>query len=180
MSIPAVSKLKGTGYNRITMPTLNPQQMELFNQLYGGSKQGIGAGLDQLTQQAQGTPDYWKQLEAPALRQFGELQGNIASRFSGMGSGARRSSGFQNTLGGASADLAERLQAQRTGLQQNAISQLLGIGNQLLGTSTFENSLIPKQKPWWQELISSAVPGISQGLGTAGSFGAMKKFGLLG
>ena len=87
--------------------------MDLFRQLLGGSQGAAGPALGQISQLAGGgSPETWQQLEAPALRQFGELQGSLASRFSGMGSGARRSSGFQNTVSGAGADLAERLQGR--------------------------------------------------------------------
>ena len=82
-----------------------------------------------------------------------------------MGSGARRSSGFQNTVTNAGTDLAERLQGKRMGLQQNAIEQLLGIGGKLLGTNLSDNYLIPKKKPFWQELLGSAAGGIGQGIG---------------
>src|SRR5574337_1377112 len=135
MSTPAISSLKGTGYN--ALQTLDPMQRQIMQLLGSGSMQGLGSGLGHLSQLAGGgNENFWSQLEAPALRQFGALQGNIASRFSGMGTGARRSSGFQNTMTGASTDLAERLQSQRLGLQNQAIQQLLGLGNSLLGRDT--------------------------------------------
>ena len=62
-------------------------------------------------------------MEAPALKQFSGLQGNLASRFSGMGSGARRSSGFQNTSNQAASDFAQQLQANK----QDCSSRLLEI-----------------------------------------------------
>jgi hypothetical protein len=97
-----------------------------------------------------------------------------------MGSGARQSSGFQNTMTGAATDLAERLQGQRLGLQQNALSQLLSLYQNLIGTDTFDTMFLPKQKPFWQEFLGGMAPGIGQGLGTAGSLWGMGKLGLLG
>lgn len=172
MSTPTLSKLSGTGYKQLNLPTKSPEQMEMFRQLMGGAQGGIGPALGQISDLAGGgSPEMWQQLEAPAMRQFGELQGGLASRFSGMGGGARRSSGFQNTLGGASTDLAERLQSQRLGLQQSAQQQLLGLYQNLLGQDLFSTGLIPKKKPFWQELLGSASGGMGQGLGMlSGSF----------
>ena len=137
--------------------------------------------LNQLNQQASGGDEaYWQQQEAPALRQFNELQGNVASRFSGMGSGARKSSGFQNTMNSSTTDLAERLQGQRSNLQQNAIQQLMQLFGSLMGQQTTENSLIPKKKEWWEELFPAIVGGVSQSGTSLGTMGLAKKFGLLG
>lgn len=179
MSTPMVSKIKGTGYSQLQTPTMSPQQQQLFSQLFQGIQPGLTSGLNQLNQQAAGgDEEYWQQQEAPALRQFGALQGNLASRFSGMGSGARKSSGFQNTANTAATDLAERLQGQRQNLQQNAISQLMELYGNLMGTKSFETSLIPKQgKPpsFWEQLLPSLVGGASQFGGVLGGVALGKK-----
>jgi len=177
-----VSSVKGTGYKQISMPTKSNDQMELFRTLLGGAQGGLGGGgLSQLSNLASGGDEaMWSQLEAPAMRQFGQLQGDIASRFSGMGSGARRSSGFQNSMNSAAVDLSERLQSQRMGLQQSAIQQLLGLSQSLLGTDLQENMFMPKKKPFWQELLGGMSPGIGQGVGTVGGMWLGKKAGLLG
>jgi hypothetical protein len=149
--------------------------------IHGGTSGGIQSGIDQLSQLAGGgNEELWNKLEAPALRQFGQLQGNIASRFSGMGSGARRSSGFAQSQNSAATDLAERLQGNRMGLQQQAIQDLLGLGKTLLGTQTQENMLAPKQKSFWEELLPSLLGGIAQGGTQAGGLATLKKLGLLG
>lgn len=176
----SASGLKGTGYNQVSIPTKSPQQMDLFRQLMGGSSTGIGSGLDYLSTLAGGDQSQFEQLEAPALRQFGQLQGNIASRFSGMGRGARQSSGFQNVMGGAAADLAERLQSQRMGLRQSAIAQLLGLGEQLLGTQLSENVLVPKKRSFFKELLLGAGPGIAGGASQGGTMALLRALGLLG
>lgn len=173
MSIPGwgptgkASGLSGTGYKQVTMPTQNANQQQLTQLLHGLLGQqggGFQKGLSQLAGMAGGDQSQFEQMEAPALRQFGALQGNIASRFSGMGSGARQSSGFQNTMGEAGASLAEQLASKRMGYQQQALQQLLGISESLLGRPTFQSGFVPKKKPFWQELL--------MGLNSAGAQGA--------
>jgi hypothetical protein len=175
---PTVSKLKGTGYNAISVPT-DPRTSQLWEQIAGAINPGLKGGGDFLSKLAAGGDEgFWNQLEAPALRQFGELQGNIASRFSGMGTGARRSSGFQNALGGAGADLAERLQSNRLGLQNQAIQQLFSMGQHLLGTPLSQTGFAPRQKPMWQELLMALAPGVGQALGGIGGGWGLNKLGL--
>ena len=173
MSVPStVSKLRGTGYNQVNIPTRTPQQMEIFNMLAAGGKPGISAGLKNLSQMAGGGDEnYWNQLESPALRQFGELQGNIASRFSGAGMGGRRSSGFQNAQSSAASDLAQQLQGNRLGLQNQAIQQLMSLYSNLLGQDLTTQALIPRKKSWWQELLPSLAGGAGQALGSFGGMG---------
>jgi hypothetical protein len=172
MSTPSVSKLSGTGYNAINVPKLSPQQQQLFQQVFSGVQGGFGKGLGQLGNLAGGGSEAdWSALEGPALRQFSEQIGQLSSRFSGGGGGqgalgARKSSGFHNQAGGAAADLAERLQSQRLGHQQNAMQQLMQLYQSLMGTQQFETGFTPKQKPFWQELLGGAASGIGQGLGS--------------
>ena len=160
--------LKGTGYQSAQMQQFTPEQMQLFQQMFGllGPQSYLG-------KLSGGDESMFQQMEAPALRQFGALQGNIASRFSGMGSGARRSSGFQNVMGGAASDLAERLQSQRMGLQQQAIRDLMGMSSNLLQQRPYENFLVQKQKPFWQELLGSLAGGVGQGIGSLPMLGMM-------
>lgn len=157
------------GYSQGRIQNFTPEQMQLFQQLLGGSSGGIGSGLEHLSKLAGGDQSYFDQLEAPALRQFGALQGNLASRFSGMGSGARKSSGFGNTVSSAGQELSESLQSQRMGIQQQAIRELLGLGQNLLQQKPYENYLMPKQQSGWQQFLSSLSGGVGQGLGLAGS-----------
>jgi hypothetical protein len=175
----SVSKLKGTGYNQVTIPNKTPQQMGLFNQGAEGLSQGFPQILQQLMQMAQGGDEKsWGQLEAPAMRQFGELQGNIASRFSGAGTGARRSSGFNNAQSGAATDLAERLQSNRLGLQNQAQQSLMQMYQNLIGQDLNTTSLIPKKKKWWEELIPSLAGAAGQAAGQFGGMGLSKLAGL--
>lgn len=164
----SVSNLKGTGYNAITLPNKTPQQMGLFNQGAEGLQQGFPEILKKLMEMSQGgNEDMWSKLEAPAMRQFGQLQGNIASRFSGLGLGARKSSGFQNALGDASTDLAERLQSNRMGLQQGAQDRLMQLYQSLMGQDLNTTALTPEPIPFWKQLALSLSGGLSEGAGKA-------------
>lgn len=163
------SGLKGTGYQQVTSQNFTPEQMNLFQQLFG--QVGPDSYLSKL---AGGDQSQFEQVEAPALRQFNQLQGGLASRFSGMGSmGARKSSGFQNASNSAASNFAEQLQGQRMGIQQQAIRDLMGMSESLLGQRPYETNFVPKQpkdKPFWQELMLSLAPGAS-------SFGSMAGLG---
>lgn len=169
------SSSKIPGYHSKSISTLSPEQQDLFSRLLGGSMGGIESGLGHLSKLAGGDQSYFDELEAPALRQFGALQGNLASRFSGIGSGARRSSGFGNAMSSAGQQLSESLQSQRLGHQQNAISQLLGLSQSLLGTKTQESVLIPKQQSGLQQLLAQFAGGAGQGAGQLGGSALMSK-----
>jgi hypothetical protein len=148
------------GYKRGQLAQFSPEQMQLFQSLFGNL--GPESFLSKL---AGGDQSQFEELEAPALRQFNALQGNISSRFSGAGMGARKSSGFQNTLSQASSDFAQQLQSQRLGLQRQAISDLLGLSNQLLGQRPHKQFLVEKQKR------SGGLGGlIGAGVGGVGGF----------
>jgi hypothetical protein len=180
MATPASSRnVSRTPYQQIQVPTKDPRAMELYQQVAQALGPHLGNAVQGIGQLAGGgTPEQWQQLEAPALRQYQQLVGGIGARYSGLGSGgAQKSSAFQNELSGSAADLAERLQGQRMGLQQNALQQLLGLYQNLIGTDTFENVFLPKQKPWWQEFASAIAPGIGMAGGNFSSMaGLMKLF----
>jgi hypothetical protein len=172
MATPAMSQsLSRTGYKSIYSPLKSPQQMDVFRQLLGGARGGIDPILEQLRGLAGGgNEEMWSQLEAPALRQFQQLQGGIGARFSGLGSGAQSSSAFQHAQTGGAQELAERLQSQRLGLQQGAQDRLLALVEQLLGMTLGERALIPKKQSGWQSLLGS-LGGLGAQLG--GTFGTM-------
>ena len=176
MATPTLSRLSGTGYNQVNIPRKTPDQMKLFSQLFQSAGGGMGNILSQLQGLAGGgNEEMWQQLEAPAMRQFQNLQGNTASRFSGMGMGARNSSGFQNEMGGQAADLAERLRGQRMGLQMGAQNQLMDLYKSLMGEDFFDTQLMPEQKPAWQQFLMGMGPGLGSGLGGFGQMGLLMK-----
>lgn len=163
------------GYESGSLQQFTPEQMQLFSSLFQQvSPQSFLGKL------AGGDQSQFAQMEAPAFRQFGQLQGNIASRFSGMGSGARRSSGFQNAMSGAATDLAERLQAQRMGLQQQAIRDLMGMSFQLLGQRPYEQFLTQKGPSFLETLLAGISPAVGQGIGMLGGMYGMNKFAGIG
>ncbi len=151
-----------SGYKAGAIQQFTPEQMQLHEQLF--SHVGPESYLSRL---AGGDQSMFGEIEAPALRQFNELQGGLASRFSGMGGmGARHSSGFQNTANAASSNFAQELQAQRQGLQRQAIQDLMGYSGEILNQRPYQRTLT--QKP---QKESSGFGGIlGGGLGAIGGF----------
>lgn len=149
------------GYKSGQLQQFTPEQMQLFSQLFSHVSPN-----SQLSKLAMGDEGTFSQMEAPAMRQFQELQGQVGSRFSGMGMGAQKSSGFQNTMGQLGSDFAQQLQSQRQGLQRQAIQDLMGYSSQLLGQSPYERYLIEKQQPQQKKTgWGQAIGGVLGGLG---------------
>jgi len=149
------------GYKKGQLQQFSPEQMQLFQQMF--SQVSPDSYLSKLAGGDQSTFD---QMEAPAMRQFNELQGGLSSRFSGMGGlGARRSSGFQNTSSAAASNFAQDLASKRQELQRQAMQDLMGLSSNLLGQRPQENFLVEKQKPWWQEAATGFASGLGQGIG---------------
>jgi len=143
------------GYNKFQQFT--PEQMELFQQLF--SHIAPGSYLSKL---AGGDEDIFNEVEAPALRQFSALQGNIASNFSGAGMGARRSSGFQNTMNQAGSEFAQGLQSQRQQLQRQALMDMMGISNSLLGQQPYGLAEKPQKQPgFWEQVLGGGANALS-------------------
>lgn len=161
---------KVAGYKVGQLQQYTPEQMDLFRSLF--SHVGPDSYLSRL---AGGDEGLFAEMEEPALRQFSGIQGGLASRFSGMGMGARRSSGFQNTSTQAGADFASDLQSRRQELQRQAIKDLMGMSSDLLGQRPYEQFLYEKKKPFWQQLLGGALPVAGAAIGGAfgGPAGAM-------
>ncbi len=160
------------GYRQGQIQQFDEKQMGLYDRAH--EQLGPDSYLSRL---AGGDQSMFDEIEAPALRQFNELQGGIASRFSGQGMGGRRSSGFQNTMSAASQDFAGQLQAQRQSLQQKAIQDLMGMSNQLMGQRPYEQFMVEKQQkqnPWADIAgkFAGAIPGAAVGFLTGGPAGA--------
>ena len=169
--------MKSGGMKVRQTPNFDPQQMSLYDEMY--NTVGSDSYLSRL---AGGDESLFDEMEQPALRQFGELQGGMASKFSlGGGSpqgggqlalGGRRSSGFQNSMNSAAQDFAQQLQSQRQGLQRQAIMDLSGLQNDLLNQRPYETRLEerrPKQS-FWQKAAPYAglvLGGIAGGPGGA-------------
>lgn len=157
------------GQTPFNMQQFTPEQMQLFQQMFGHL--GPDSFLGRL---AGGDESMFKEMEAPAWRQFQGLQGQTASRFSGGETGnprevsSRRSSGFNNTMNQASSDFSQALQSQRMGLQNQAIQDLMGMSNQLLGQRPNMQGFMKKSPSFWQQLLAGlggAAGQFSGGLG---------------
>jgi hypothetical protein len=141
---------KVPGYDSAQVQQFTPEQMQLFQSIFSHLQPG-----SYTSRLAGGDQSLFGEMEAPAMRQFAGLQGDLASRFSGMGMGARRSSGFQNTANQASADFAQGLQSRRQELQRQAIQDLVGMSGQLLGQRPSENFLVPEKPSFLQSLLGA-------------------------
>lgn len=159
------------GYKMGQVQNYTPAQMDLLQRRFDEQANSPMQGI------ARGDEGSFDQLEAPAMRQFGQMQGQNASRFSGMGMGSRRGSGFNNTQNSSAMEFAERLQAQRLGLMRQAQQDLWGMGGDLLNAQPYQNFMVqkaPKKPTFMQNLIGGAAPivgGIVGGL-AGGPMGA--------
>ena len=160
------------GYRKGSLQNFTPEQNQLFQQSFSQ------VSPDSYTSRlAGGDQSFFDEMEAPAMRQFNELQGENASRFSGMGMGARKGSGFQNSQNAATSNFAQDLQSKRQELQRQAIKDLMGMSSDLLGQRPQENFLVEKQQKQqqpsgWGSLIGAGVGGLG-GFLAGGPGGAM-------
>jgi hypothetical protein len=160
--------LLGTPGQMQAMPTLSPEQQQLFSQLLGGLGGPMQQGMGFLGQLLGGDASAY---EAPAMRQFQEqIIPGIAERFAGMGAGAQQSSAFGQQLGAAGAGLAENLAMQRAQLKQQGLSQLQGFFGQAM-QPTFQW----QQMPGTQGMLNPLMQGLGAAAGMAipGAGGAM-------
>jgi len=162
-----------SGYRQFQIQKFTPEQIQQFQQLF--SQVSPDSYLGKL---AGGDQSAFAEMEAPAMRQFSALQGNIASKFSGMGQGARRSSGFQNTMNQAASDFAQDLQSKRMQTRMDAMKELMTFSQMLLGQEPYETGLVQKQqKPsgWnaFADGVGGAIPGAITGFLSGGPPGAL-------
>ena len=140
-----------SGYRQFAINQYTPEQESAF--------QGVGGLIDPnsfTSRLAKGDQSAFEEMEQPALRQFNDIQGGIASKFSGMGMGGRKSSGFQNALTSAGQDFASQLQAKRLELRNQAIRDMMGMSEQFLGFRPQDKGLVEKGKkpmPFWQQMM---------------------------
>lgn len=144
-----------SGYRSGALQQMPPESLELFRQLFSHVSPD-----SRLSRLAAGDEEMFNQLEAPALKQFAGLQGNIASRFSGMGSGSRKSSGFQNTMSSAAQDFASQLQSQRMALSNQAMKDLFGMSEMLMGQRPMDQFVTEKPMDFWK---AATIAGINAG-----------------
>lgn len=156
-----------------TISTFAPQQQQAFSQLLSMLNGLGGQGTQYWQELLSGSPEAFERFEAPYRRQFNEqIVPGIAERFAGVG--GLSSSGFQQALGRASTDLSERLASLREGMRSQVPGQAMSGLQNLLGMNT--QAFLPKQMPFWQNLLLGLSGGVGQGLGSLGSFGLGKFF----
>lgn len=159
------------GFRKASLSNYTPQAMNLYEGLF--PHLGKDSFLSKL---AGGDQSAFEEMEAPAMRQFQGLLGQNASRFSGMGLGARRGSGFQNQTNQITSDFAQDLQSRRTQMRMQAIQELMGLSNQLLGQKPYENYLVEKQQKQpsgWSGILGGVAGGVG-GYFMGGPGGALK------
>lgn len=142
------------GYKAGQLQQFTPEQLQLYNQLF--SSVGPSSYLSKL---AGGDQSTFEQMEAPAWQQFQQAQGQLASRFSGQGLGGRNSSAFQNAYGQLGNDFALQLASRRQELQRNALSDLMGYSNMLLGQRPYDRFINESQheNTFGQKLLGGAL-----------------------
>lgn len=160
------------GYRKGQLQQFTPEQMKLFQQMFG-----IVDPESFLSRLANGEEGIFDEMEAPAFRQFSQILGGLGSRFSNMGDlGGRNSSGFQNEATSAASNFAQELQANRLKLRNQAVNDLMGLSNQLLGQRPTQNLLNPKREKnsssGWGGLAGAALGGLG-GFALGGPAGAM-------
>lgn len=153
-----------SNFKSIQMQKFTPDQMKLFQQMF--SQVSPDSFLSKLSQ---GDEDIFNDIEAPAWRDFQQAQGDLASRFSGQGMGARGGSGFQNAINQQSSDFVTNLQSQRRALQRQALNDLMGFSNDLLSQEPYQRQLYekPKKLSFLQKLIGG---GLRAGGTAAGAY----------
>lgn len=162
------------------LPTMTGGQTGLLEQLMqalqGGGMGGgpLGAGMQSLSDILSDKPEAFAAFEKPFKTQFEQQTvPGLAERFSSIGSGSQGSSGFGQQLGAAGANLSENLASMRSGLKQNALTQLMGMMQTGLGAQQFGYGHRTPPKGF----LESILPGLASGAGTAGTAWALKKWG---
>lgn len=147
------------GYQLGQLQQFDPQQMSLYNRSFNSVSPD-----SYLSRLAAGDQGLFDEMEAPDHRQFAELLGGLSSRFSGMGTGGRHSSGFKNASTAAASNFSQDLASRRQMLMQQAIKDLHGMTNDLLGLRPMDQFLV--QKPQKENNWSAGFGNsIGQGLG---------------
>lgn len=136
----------GKSEKKEQLPRFTPDQENFLNQLLSQSQQITPDAFSYLSSILGESPEAFAQFEAPIKRQFEEeVLPSIAERFTGMlGEGSSRSSAFGQQLGKAGERLSEKLAAQRAGLKNQALAQLMGLSQTGL-TPRFETLVRPRQ-----------------------------------
>lgn len=145
------------GYSKYKLQQFTPEQIQLLEQVIGHL--GPEGWLSKL---ASGDESAFEEIEAPQKRQFGEQLGGIASKFSGMGMGGQKSSGFRNTLTSASSNFAQELGAQRQGLKSQAMKDLMSFSNQVMGQRPYDQGLSENPESFGEKFAMMMLNAITK------------------
>lgn len=156
MSVPS-------GYEMLQVPTRGGRSADIYNQLSGQHFQNL-LGM------SRGDPSFFQANEKYAQDIFNQqIAPGIANRYAGSGIGA--SSGMQNAIAGAGANLSSQLAAQRQNLMLKAAHEVNNLGDILLSRPDIETYLTEggggANKPWWQTGLEYGLPVVG---GIAGGF----------
>lgn len=149
---------KGGGYTK--KETLTPEQSSLLNQILGQagnfSNQAAGAFNQVLS------PEGGKAIEQQALNRY--QQQILPSIMNAYGSNSKSSSALNQALASSGSNLSTDIQAQLEQLKLGAASGLAGLGQgqSQLGLGTAGFAYMPKQMPFWQQLLLAGTQGGAQ------------------
>lgn len=155
-----------SGYKQSQIQTYTPEMMQLLESLY--PHVGEDSYLSKL---AGGDESAFAEMEAPAMRQFQQLQGDTATRFSNMGMGARGGSGFQNQMTQATSDFAQDLASKRMETRMKALEDLIKFSDAILGKNPYETGPSKKNSSsgGWGGAIGAAGGGALGFFATGGN-----------
>lgn len=151
------------GTTAIRMPNFTGQQENILNSLLSQGSQGMG-NLP--------SADFGKVKNAAMSDFYQNTVPGIAERFTGMGSGAQRSSAFGQQLASAGTGLQERLGAMEQGYnmqnRQSEIARLMAM-LQMGMQPRSQYQFVPPQQSGWANFIG----GAGQALASAAPFAAV-------
>jgi hypothetical protein len=146
------------GMGNYAINQYTPEQTSVFANEF--NHLGKGSYLERL---ANGDQELYNEMEAPQFQKYNAQQGQLASYFSGMGMGGRKSSGFQNAANQSSMDFAQELQKNRADMRNNAIKNLMGLSDQVLNQRPQERGLTqnPEDSNNHKKFAGTAIGGIA-------------------
>lgn len=171
------SRLAGTGQNQFMdskdpsgfksgyLQQYTPEQMQLYQQQFGNV--GPDSYLNRL---AGGDEDAFSEMEAPAWKNLARAQGQLGSRYSGMGTGAQKSSGFRNEQGQLGSDFAQQLASRRLDYRRQAQQDLHSMTQDLLGQRPYERYLVEKGPSSTEKAFNMFGPLAQSGISAAGQY----------
>lgn len=154
--------------------TKTPGQQDLMASMLQALQNGGIFGNQGLYNQSSGylnnlysqSPDAFNRMSDPYMRQFQQQTvPGLAERFSSAGEGGRHSSGFNQAIGQAGANLSSQLGSMFEGLRSQNLGNAMGFSNMpfnqaqgALGQNMFENVYQPGS--------TGLMGGLAQGLGS--------------